>query len=69
MKGDAELPGKGSGESEIAIGLVTPQAMMQMSGVQNQSQFPALSGERAKKRDGVGATGKTYGKPHARFEQ
>jgi hypothetical protein len=69
MERDVELGCERLGEGEIGIGFFAPQAVMKMSRVQHQAQFPPrltiLVDEGAQKGDGIRTAGESDGETKA----
>ena len=68
VKGQAKLSGKFTRKLEVAIGFGSAKAVMQVSGMKNNAQFPAPLGEHACQRNRIGAAGEPHRKPHSRLE-
>jgi hypothetical protein len=65
VEGDFKSSGEIAAEVTVGIGFFTAKAVMQMSGVKHEAQFPAPPGERTEEGDRVGSPGNTDGESHA----
>jgi hypothetical protein len=68
MERQTESRGQVTAKGEVRVGFGAAQAVVKMSGVENDAQFPALLMERAKQRDGVRTAGEADGEAQAGTE-
>lgn len=66
---DSEACRKFARKVKVGIGFFAPKAMVKVSGMKHQAQFPAAIHQRAKERDGVRAPGKAHGKTHTGLQE
>ena len=69
VKGKPQLRRKLAAEFQVAVGLRSAQAVVQMSGVKHEPQLRAARHQNAQKRHRIRATRQRHGKAHAGLEQ
>jgi hypothetical protein len=67
MEGQIELGSEVAAELKIGIGFCTAEAVMQMCGVEDKAELPALFDQSAQQRNRVCAAGEADGEAHAWF--
>ena len=69
VEGEFELRGQGAGKGEVGVGFFPAQAVMEMGGMQHQSELAAAAGEGAQQGYGIGSAGEADSDAEAGAEE